>query len=380
MAAVTGLRAAVTDLVTGSVVCDCLPLAIESMSMHIGSGGELSGRILPSPQSSTYMSLVTPRRNLLWIIAESADPAVPAQAVWAGIIWDTPFASPLAGIPISARTVESLLEYRTLDADYTAGSDSYAAFTYLVNYAKGKTYGGVAQWGSFSTLSVGSAVEYRVLASERRTCLDACNELAELGGFEWSVFPGTDSLGAHGLTTVLGNPNVNSGAPVRQLTYPGELLDYEWPVVGYGSINCVRAVGGTDANGNQLISAATSGLYSAELIVGFPRLDGTTSHPTATSVSQLNSWADADVAKLRGNSVSPTVTLPFPDPLCLAGLGSEPGITLGAPVRVSATSPIHPLTSTGLPGLMASSRIIGWEARPHDQVPTIKLQLGEVTV
>ncbi|HEX8784363.1 MAG TPA: hypothetical protein VF764_13385, partial [Steroidobacteraceae bacterium] len=100
-----------TDLISGAVLADSLPLQVQSFGMQLNGSGTLTGSLdlneLYSVNAPAVAALEC-RRAVLWVLQDQFP-------VWAGIVWDWPDMSRSSGtLPIQAQTLDSLWGFRLI--------------------------------------------------------------------------------------------------------------------------------------------------------------------------------------------------------------------------------------------------------------------------
>lgn len=366
-----------TDLITGTVRADRIPLRVESFSRllgGVGQPGELTGKLdlgaLPS--QSNLLAALEPRKTLLWAMQDG-------YPVWAGPIWDWDHQSAASNeLPIVAKELGSLFQRREIRADQSWTDDQFNIIRNLVNYATGKASGGVAQLVQSTNTSNTAFVTAAFTAANGGKILDLINQVAAQYQIEYSWDPGLSSTGAPIITLRIGTA-ATMGRPYSstslQLVFPGNLTDYAWPRTGSTSANSVLATASSQGGTAWTSNTSTHGLDSADLAAGYPLLEDSISYTGSviTAQSQIDAVADAQqlmVAK------SPTI------PSAIIAGGQTPTvqqIQLGDHAMLRATSSLHPAIGTS-PGLVQDVRIIGWTVRPSgDQPETTSLMLAGVS-
>lgn len=357
-----------TDLVSGVVRADTIPLHVESFGCNMGSVGQpgsFSGSLDLGPvgigTQSAYLGALEPRKTLLWAIQDG-------YPIWCGPIWDWPHQSVISNkLPIAAREFGSLFGAREVRADQViaSGTDLFTAFRALLSYTLLKTYGGVAQLNLGTNLSgVTLSAPYTFSSQNLQKVSDALNQFSALYGFEYVFVPGLGPSGSLVINLLLGYPTITRTAPNTNLMflYPGNVLDYSYPRNGSISANSLLATA-PSAAGFTWKSGSTHGQNTAELVAGYPLLEASTSY-TASAITlqtQVDAVADNRVAMLSGTVTVPTVKVG-------GGLVPKAGqIQLGDQAYLSATSTLHPPLADGSPGLQATVRIVGWVVHPPSE-------------
>lgn len=137
---------------------------------------------------------------------------------------------------------------------------------------------------------------------------DLLNNLANVdGGFEWRIDSYLDADRNLRRALRLGYPYLGHGPDddATTLEYPGTVVDYQWPIDGSNSANCVIAVGA----GEEVAMLFSIAFASAELASGFPLLERTTSYKSVSVQTTLDTHATADVAALSGDVELPSLTV-----------------------------------------------------------------------
>lgn len=377
-----------TNILTGAVGADTLPLHVSSFSRNLGNVGQpgmLTGYLdlgsLPAAVQSSYLGALEPRRTLLWVEQDGLP-------VWCGVLWDWPVTTVVTNqLPIQATEIGSLFGRRQVRADQTfsAGTDLFAVVQGLLNYTLAKTNGGV------SGLVVGTATAGTTVggtgitfaASNLLKILDSINQFATQYGLEYAFTPGWDSTGTVPTVTLqLGYPTLRRpySATNLQLVYPSQyVLDYGFPRIGNASVNSLLAT--AQSPGQQpWQSGSAHGQNSTDFSRGYPLLEDSIPYTAAavTSQTQIDAFADGQIGKLTGTTTVPTVTIGG------GGIPTVGQIQLGDEAELEATSPLHPADPvSGAPGLQQLVRIIGWTVKPPDlqanQPESTVLALGGVT-
>lgn len=368
-----------TDLVTGAIRADTIPLHVASFSRNLGGVGQ-PGQLSASldlgalPSQSNLLAALEPRKTLLWVLQDG-------YPVWAGVVWDWPVTSVKSNqLPILANELGSLFQRRQVRADqvYT-GVDQFNIIRNLINYATGKTGGGVAQLVMTSNVA-GVTVSETFPAAQLGYITDLVNQACTKYGIEYAWDPGLSTANAPIITLRIGTA-ATMGRPYSatslQFVYPGNLTDYAWPRTGSASANSVVAIAsGGAAAGAPWASGSTHGLDSADLAAGYPLLESSVSYTGSviTAQSQIDAYADSRQLLVAKSPTVPKVTV--------AG-GQMPTVQqvlLGDHATLIATSPLHPAAPDGSPGLVQDVRTIGWTVRPptEQQAESTDFFLGGV--
>jgi hypothetical protein len=365
-----------THLVTGAVLADNLPISVSSMTRTIGAIGQLTGTLVLSgnaAQDRVYVNALDPRRSVLWVAQDG-------YPIWCGIVWDWTPQSVLDGtLPFSASTVESILQKREITTLLTYSGDVFDTVRALISYALSKTPNGGAsplQIGTTNKAGVNYAVSYT--PTDLAKVWDAITGITTASGFEFAFNPGLSQSGVPQVSLQLAYPKI--GAPSSQnsvvFQYPGNLLDYGYQQQGSSAANTLRASAPPNGSAASWQSQLPHGQDTADLAAGYPLLEDSISYVGTgiTSQAQIDAFADGQLPARTAAQQTPLVTLaPGAKPLLRQ-------LSLGDYCWLVATSPLHPATSTGAPGLRTLCRIVGWTATPpgKDQGETIRIQLGGV--
>lgn len=357
-------RYCATDVVTGAVRADDVPLHVTGFGRNlggVGQPGQLDGNLDLGalPRQSNLLAALEPRRTMLWVLQDE-------WPVWNGLLWDWPHQSARANkLPIVANEIGTLFQRRQVTTDQTWTTDGFTIIRNLIAYAVAKTGGAVAQLVQTTNLLGAATIQATFPAANSGKILDLVNQFCTQNGIEYAWDPGFATANALTVTLRLGTA-ATMGRPYSatnlQFTYPGNALDYAWPRLGSTGRNSVSAVA-SGSGAVPWISGAVHGLDSADLAAGYPLLEDSVSYTGSviTGQSQIDAYADAQqqmVAK------SPTV-----GKVTIAGgqLPTVGQIQLGDHAMLQATSTYHPAdTVTGAPGLIQDVRIIGWKVIPPD--------------
>lgn len=364
-------RYVATDVVTGSVLADNLPLTVSSCGRALGQIGPLSGTLnlwatVNSSLRRAWVSALAPRRSMLWVYQDG-------YPVWAGIVTGTPHQSALDGtLPVSASTPEWLLQYRkiTTALSWAANQDVLTIFRNLLVYALSKTPNGGVSGLTWQSPLAGIPVNISYDTTSLQSIYDAWNQLASTYGFEWSFRPALTGSGTPQIWVDHAYPQLG-GTSAAAYTLPGNLIDYSFPVDGSSFANTLY---GTASSGAVTLTSVQSN--SADLTAGYPLIEDSVSW----SATGFQSDLDAFVAKeLDARSQSQT------QPLLTLGSGMSPKVrdtNLGDIVTFTATTPLHPAYADGSPGLQVTGRITGWTLYPpgEQQTERTEIQLANATV
>lgn len=372
-------RYVATNLLTGAVLADSLPLRVDSFGRNlagVGQAGQLTATLDLGATSfqSAYLGALEPRRTLLWALQDN-------YPVWAGVVWDWQHQSAAANeLPIVANELGSLFSRRQIRADQVfTNVDLYAVMRGLFTYGLSKASGGVAQLVMGTNLA-GTATTITFPAASLTSVTDSANQFASQNSIEYAWDPGLSSSGTMQITLRIGTA-ATMGRPYSAtqmlIQYPGSASDYAWPRMGSSSVNSLAATA-SGQGGAAWTSGATHGLDTADLAAGFPLLEGSISYTgsAVTAQSQIDAFADARQALYARSPTIPTITIPG------GQIPTAQQILLGDHATFVATSSLHPAIAgpAPQPGLVQDVRIIGWVVHPpSDQQPeTTDLILGGV--
>jgi hypothetical protein len=376
---VSTYRYLATNLLTGVVVADSLPLRVDSFGRNlagVGQAGQLTGTLDLGATGfqSAYLGALEPRRTLLWVLQDE-------YPVWAGVVWDWQHQSAKADqLPIVANELGSLFSRRQIRVDQAfTNADLYAVIRGLVDYGLTKASGGVAQLLHTTNVS-GTAVTTTFPAASSASVTDSINQFASQYGVEYAWDPGFSPTGALAIRLRIGTA-ATMGRPYSAtnllLEYPGNVADYSWPRLGSSSVNSLQA-SAAGQGATAYVSGPTHGVDTADLAAGFPLLEGSISYTgsAVTAQAQIDAYADARQGLYAKSPTIPTITI--------AG-GQSPTaqqILLGDHATLAAISSLHPAIPgpPPQPGLVQDVRIIGWVVYPptDQQAETTNLVLGGV--
>ena len=377
---------ATTDLISGKILADSLPLAVQSFGMQLNGSGTLTGTLNLNELYAVNAPAVAAlecRRAVLWALQDG-------YPVWAGVVWDWPDMSRAQGtLPISAQTIDSLWSHRLItDTLQYPQVDLFQAFIDLVTYGTSKqspyistgvsppatrtpgylalvaSNGPVARLvmpsGAAATAGVPWTASY--VYSDLTQVSSAWSDMSASGNLEYAFVPGLDSSGNLAIFLRLaylrmGRPAATSG---YTLTYPGNVLDYGYQRTGSQSSNMVWATAPPNGAALQWQSAYPHGADLRDMAAGYPLMESTASWQgsVVTLQSQVNAYADGQVAMRTQAMTLPTVKVGG------SGYPKLRDIVLGDSTMLVATSSLHPPTASGQPGLRLPVRVTGWTAFP----------------
>ena len=390
-----------TDLITGELLADNLPINVQSFSAQLNGNGTLTGQLNLNELYAVNAPAVAAlecRRSVIWALADG-------YPVWAGPVWDWPDMSRAAGtLPISAQTMDSVWSHRLVtDTIEYPQVDLFTAFLDLLNYGQSKMspwiasisppatrtpayLAMVAQTAPVARLIVPTTAVSGVPWTASYTYSDltqitsAWSDMTASGSMEFCFVP---TLGANGELAVqvqlgylqLGRPAASCG---YALTYPGNVLDYGYQRTGSQSTNMAWASAPPNGNALQWQSEYPHGADLGDLASGYPLMESTVSWQgsVVTTQAQIDDFADGQVAMLTQAMTLPTINV---------GGSARPALrdlVLGDAVQFSATSALHPPRPDGSPGLQQQLRVTGWTCYPPgpQQSEYLQLQTSAVAV
>jgi hypothetical protein len=237
-----------TNILTGAVTCNWLPLQVESFTASINGGGTFTGSLVLETCTRTgqmitqndlvYLAAIEPRKSVLWCLQDG----IP---IWNGIIWNWTPQSVLGGLlEFTASTMDSLFQHRIITEDLNfLNADVFDIFRGLMFYALGKTPNGQVANLRAETNESGITQTIAYTGTDYQLVSDAWNALIALTDIEYAFVPGVDASGNLTTTLKLGYPILGNPASVTGLvfSFPGNLYDYEYTRTGDTSANMVYA-------------------------------------------------------------------------------------------------------------------------------------------
>lgn len=385
-----------TDLISGQVLADSLPLKVQSFGMKLNGSGTLSGALDLNQLYAVNAPLVAAlecRRAVLWVLQDG-------YPVWAGVVWDWPDNGRAEGtLPITAQTLDSVWSHRLITdtLEYPA-VDIYQAFIDLVTYGMSKQSPYIAstspaasrQPGYLALAASNGRVARLVLPTGAAafsgvpwTASHAYSDLSQVSGawadmcasgaLEYAFVPGIDSTGNLAVFLQLGYLQLGRTAAASgyALSYPGNVIDYGYQRTGSQSSNYVWATAPPNGSAQQWESAYPHGADLADLAAGYPLMESTVTWQgsVVTTQAQIDAFADGQVLMRTQAMTMPLITV---------GGSSLPrvrDIVLGDTTTLVATSSLHPPTANGGPGLQMTVRVVGWTAYPPGPSQSEKIQL-----
>jgi hypothetical protein len=393
-----GWTYAATDLLTGQVLADTLPLDVQSFGANLNGTGSMAAQLdLDQAQrlNAPFVAALACRRAVIW-------PITGTQPVWCGLVTDWPDSSRAQGtLPVTAQTLDWIWGKRLItDTLAYPGIDVLAAFTDLATYGKTKhspyisalspaatrnpaylamvaTQGRIARAVIPNPAPAGIPWTASYAYSDFTPVSAAWSAICSSTGVEYFFQPGLAADGSLQSTlqlgyTALGRP---FGVTGLTFTYPGNLLDYGYPVTGSQGSNMIWASAPPNGSGASWISQYPHGADLTDL-ASYPMFESTVSwqNSTVTAQSQVDGYADGQVA---------LATAGMTTPVLVVGGEEWPPVTsiqLGDVVKFAATSPLHPARNDGSPGIQQQVRITGITVRPSgpDQSESYQLTTSAV--
>jgi hypothetical protein len=364
-----------TDLISGAVTGDWLPMTVQGFGRQINTTGSFSGSLNltagSTAEAASWRAALTPGRSVLWVLLDN----VP---VWNGIVWDWVPGSAMSGVlGVSASTFDSLFGDRLIQADLTYTSmDVFDVFRGLLTYAVTKDINCAVAGLNVGTGESGQQTTVTFAGSDLLPVSEAWQELLSAYFFEYSFRAGISSSGTLVTYLDIATPELGQQFPASGLAFnlPGNLLDYQWPPTRSSSSNKLIATA-QDSTGTGLTwtSAYPHGYDLIDLGQGYPLLETSISLSTiqVSDQAQIDAYADGVLPAYTGTQLMPTLTM---------GNGQQPdlrNITLGSWCQVALTSPLHPAGPNNTPGFQGQGRITGWTVTPPtaSQAEQVQLQL-----
>jgi hypothetical protein len=397
---------AATDLLTGGVLGDSLPLNVQSFSMQLNGGGTMSAQLNLNEVyavNAPFVAALTARRAVLWALEDGFP-------VWCGVVWDWPDMSRANGtLPISAQTIDTVWSHRLItDTLEYAAVDLFTAFIDLViygttknsNYIDSESPAATRPQAYLDMVAVNGRVAGLVLPSgpaavagqpwtasytysDLTQVSSAWSDMCASGNLTFAFLPGLTDTGELGIFLQLnyedpGSPPASSGLV---LSYPGNVLDYGYQVTGSQSSNYIWATAPPNGSDLQWQSVFPFGADLTDLASGFPLMESTVSWQgsVVTSQDQVNAFAAGQVQMVTQGMVTPTINIGS------NGYPRVQDLILGDSAWLAATSSLHPpVTVNGQlqPGLQQQVRITGWTVYPDapQQSPYIQLTTSGVVL
>lgn len=391
MGVISDYRFLTTNILSGKILGDHLPIVAESFTRQIsasGTGTCALNLISDNPlQNSTNLAAVPPRKSVLWVLQEDA-------VVWGGPIWDLNHQSILDGtLPLSCASMESVMAHRVLQETFTfTNEDVFDMFRTLVQYALSPSAGQNAQIAGISYSGGESGIRDTITfdGTQYQLVSDALDTLVQTYEIEYSFRPYQDSSGNFRTSVDLAYPHLGQPFPKSGLVYnfPGNLLDYGFQATGSTSANYVIATAQPNTDSTSTSSdASTSAADTVYVGTAIDQADLNAGYPLSQVAVSITGtlWASNSQAQAYAKGYLPKVTDTQLTPLLTLGGGQYPLLretVLGSAARFTATSALHPANANGGPGYSGTGRVTGWTLQPPgpSQAETIQYQLGDMTL
>ena len=368
-------RYVATNVLTGALMADSLPLVVNSASMAINGVGKLQG-YLPLQVGSgarAFVRALVPDQTYLWMLQDG-------YPIWSGLFADSNHTTIKDGrFPVTAYTPEAILQAREIrDALSYTNVDIFDVPRALVAYGfspdRGPNAGlaglvlsqakaGVtdtATFGVSNTVSLAGNTYLGKYASNQAV-EDALSTYADAVNFEYSFAPQLNGTSLQ-VALRLGYPALGRyNAPAVTLLHPGPVIDYARPIMRSQSANDILGTASANNSGDVYVSGTGHGLDTNDLSQGniLRQTSVTWGGNGATSQAQIDQWTDSQIARFTAGTMVPSIVL---------GGGTQPKLTqigLGDALNFAATSPLDPADpDTGVPGLQVTARMTAWSLQP----------------
>lgn len=374
-----------TDITTGKVLSDAIPLTGGQCSRLINSVGSLSAALTlaagTTGQVAEWVKALEPWKSILWVLQDG-------HPIWNGPITGWPQQSIIGGqLQIQAASMEEVFKHRQVtDSLSWSSTDVFEIFRGFLIYALSKTpYGNIAGTGRYANTSgVVDTVEYSGVVGSvteqdsLKKIYDCWGDLVSTYGLEYALTPALAGAGSLFTRAELGLPLLGRKyADTRlQFVFPSaNVIDYGWMRLpgSSGPANRFVATGSGGGTNPKSYTSTQSDFYDHSNL-GYPLLEESGAFTgTVTSQSQLDGYATGELDSMR---ISDLVT-----PVVYLGAGRYPQVRdfqLGDEAYFAATSPLHPAGPGGVPGVSGKFRIYGWMLTfPSDtQTEQTQVQLG----
>jgi hypothetical protein len=373
---VSTYRYLATDVLSGEIVADNMPVIVQSAQRQINGIGQLTGTLqmnisdISTSAAANNIAALEPWKCVFWIIQNN----VP---IWAGPVtaWN-PTTLVGAQLPFTASTLETIFQYRIVDSDVDFENEDVATMFYgLGEYGLGlagtdnTTNARIAGFSlNDPNLLTGITGSFTQTGANFQSVYNAWNTLTNTYDVEFTIDPSwaTQVSGAAALQQTLrvgseiGRKYSATGLMVQ---YPSmNCLDYWYQRQSTSVANQVLAYGTSSASSatTYISDPASGGTDSVNLSEGYPLLQMVVQAP-----NPINSQAAAN--QYATNVVQTTTVNGQTTPVLVLGAGGFPQVSdiqLGDECIFLATSPLHPATNTGAPGLQQLGRITGWTLYP----------------
>lgn len=365
-------RYVVTNILTGALMADSVPLAVSSITRAINGVGTLDG-YLDLQQGSPFVRALVPDQSFIWVLQNE-------YPIWCGIFADSDHRSIRDHqYPIKAYTPESIFASRQIRGALNYVNVDIATIARnLIAYGTSLGLGQNAQiaglmlgsrlfgvldsqtFGVSNTLLAGGNT-YTGSYTDNQAVSDAVNTYADAANFEYTFEPQLNN-GELQVAFRLGYPALGRyNSPAITLLHPGQVLDYGRPVMRSQAANDVQGTAAANGTGATFVSQPGYGLDTNDLAQGniLRQTAVTWSGTGPITQAQVNTWTQSQVARFTAGTMVPTIVL---------GGGTQPSLTqlgLGDAFNFAATSDLDPaLPGTGAPGLQLTARMVGWSLQP----------------
>jgi hypothetical protein len=375
---VSTYRYCTTNLLTGQLLGDWLPITGNSIQRQISAAGtaDVALNLLSEEpvRNAANIAAVQPRKSVLWVFQDDA-------LIWNGCIFDWNHQSVLDGtLPLGVSSMESVMAHRVIDTTFTyTNMDIFDMFRNLVQYAVSKTPNGQIAGLTYTPGYCGITDTITFDGTEYQLVSDALTTLVETYEIEFSFRPYQDASGNLHTSVDLAYPYLGLSFPQSGLVYnfPGNLIDYGFQATGSASANFIYATA-TDSSGTTDTTLAGTAEDLVDLDAGYPLSEMAISADIVnwTTNQQVTNYAAGYLPQVTDTQLTPLLTLPG---------GVYPMISqtvLGSAAQLSLTSALHPAQPDGAPGYNGTGRVTGWTITPPgpQQPETVQLQIGEMTL
>jgi hypothetical protein len=357
-----------TDMITGTVTGDWLPMTVQNFSRQINTAGQFTGSLnlkAGDPRlNAANVRAITPRRSVLWAFQDNTP-------VWNGPIWDWQPMTVLDGtVQISAATMESILQHRVLDKTFNfVSTDVFDMFRTLVQFAFAKSPNGTVAGVTYSPALSGIVDTLTFDGTQYQYVSDAITTLVTNYEIEYSFRPYADSRGNLYTSVDLAYPYLGQPLATSRLAYsmPGNVLDYQFIATGSTSANKVIATGAvSDGSGTYVEGVFVPDYYvgtavdEADIVAGYPLSEMVVQPQGAiySSNQQMINYAGGYLPSVTDTQLTPVLVL------APGALPQVKDVILGSYADVALTSPMHPANPDGSPGWADTGRVTGWTAYP----------------
>jgi hypothetical protein len=349
---------AVTDTTIDRFECN-----ISQLSSYIGKAGALTATIpIPNQTIGDRCQAIKGRGGqLTGYVYHGAD------LWWGGIISGTP----LKGggrhgstMGLSAATFESYAGRREVRTDTTWTDVEQLEILRGAWNAMQSTADGNLGVTVPAMPASGITRRTKALRSEAKTWAAVIGEISTpVDGFEWLIDVYADGNGTRYRQLIAGSPKVGRAVRPEVFAFPGSIIDYslDWDALAGATSFQARgdAVGALSGNQRQPL-LSTAGAYDATDLLnhGMLRFDATVDHAGAKLVSQVNNYAQRDLAK--GAGAIPIIDISVD----LAGFNRS---ILGSVFTVQIDDFAFKRGPNGEPGYVGQHRCIGYEITPAER-------------